>query len=77
VPAAPPQAVLIQWVLLFFGLQRCPVPGYGIHAPTWAELETLITTSFAAYKCHTEPTGTDVGRVRQSAAASLSCVCVT
>jgi hypothetical protein len=26
----------------FFGPQRQPVPGYGIHAPTWDDLQTLI-----------------------------------
>jgi hypothetical protein len=29
----------------FFGPQRQPVPGYGIHAPTWLQLEQLITSS--------------------------------
>ncbi|HEX9033095.1 MAG TPA: hypothetical protein VF834_14740 [Streptosporangiaceae bacterium] len=29
----------------FFGPQREPVPGYGIHAPTWAQVETLISGS--------------------------------
>jgi hypothetical protein len=30
----------------FFGPQRSSVPGYGIHATSWAELETLIRQSF-------------------------------
>jgi hypothetical protein len=25
-----------------FGPRRQPVPGYGIHAPTWDDLQTLI-----------------------------------
>jgi hypothetical protein len=29
----------------FFGPQRDPVPGYGIHAPTWHHVEDLITAS--------------------------------
>ncbi len=32
----------------FFGAQRRPVPGYGQHAPTWAELESLIERSLTA-----------------------------
>jgi hypothetical protein len=29
----------------FFGPQRDPVPGYGIHAPTWADVQSLISGS--------------------------------
>jgi hypothetical protein len=32
----------------FFGPQQQPVPGYGIHAPTWGHAEDLITASLAA-----------------------------
>ncbi len=32
----------------FFGPQRQPVPGYGIHAPTWGHTQDLITASLAA-----------------------------
>jgi len=31
----------------FFGAQPGRVPGYGIHAPDWATLETLITATVA------------------------------
>lgn len=31
----------------FFGPQREPVPGYGIHAPTWRHAEDLIMASLA------------------------------
>jgi hypothetical protein len=31
----------------FFGPQPRPVPGYGIHAPTWTDLEQLIEASLA------------------------------
>jgi hypothetical protein len=30
---------------IFFGPQRAPVPGYGRHAPTWVEVESLIERS--------------------------------
>jgi hypothetical protein len=29
----------------FFGPQSAPVPGYGIHAPTWHDVEDLIAAS--------------------------------
>lgn len=32
----------------FFGPQQSPVPDWGIHAPTWADAERLITASLAA-----------------------------
>jgi len=32
----------------FFGPQREPVPGYGIHVPDWAEAEVLISGTIAA-----------------------------
>jgi hypothetical protein len=32
----------------FFGPQRDPVPGYGRHAPTWADVESLIDGSLAS-----------------------------
>jgi hypothetical protein len=35
----------------FFGPQHQPVPGYGIHAPTWDDLEILITGSLTARQC--------------------------
>ena len=31
----------------FFGPQSQPIPGYGIHAPSWADVERLIRTSLA------------------------------
>jgi hypothetical protein len=37
----------------FFGPQHHPVPGYGIHTPTWADVETRIRDSLA---CHAKPT---------------------
>lgn len=35
----------------FFGPQRQPVPGYGIHAPTWPQLEQLIASSLTISQC--------------------------
>ena len=32
----------VEWQC-FFGPQRRPVPDYGVHAPTWADVEQLIT----------------------------------
>jgi hypothetical protein len=32
----------------FFGPQQSPVPDWGIHAPTWADAERLITASLLA-----------------------------
>jgi len=43
----------------FFGPQRHPVPGYGIHTLTWADLETHITNSLTSYACHAAPAGHD------------------
>jgi len=33
----------------FFGAQSQPVPGYGIHTPSWADAERLIETSLESY----------------------------
>ena len=39
----------------FFGPQSRPIPAYGTHTPTWAELEAHITGSLISYACHTGP----------------------
>jgi hypothetical protein len=36
----------------FFGPQRAPVPGYGVHAASWAELDGLIRASLDARNHH-------------------------
>jgi hypothetical protein len=36
----------VEWQC-FFGPQRRPVPDYGVHAPTWADVERLITLTQA------------------------------
>ena len=44
----------------FFGPQSEPVPGYGIHAPSWADAETFIGESlFMIRKAHCLPASTD------------------
>ena len=39
----------------FFGPQRRPVPGYGVHAPAWHQLERLITNSLAISELAVQP----------------------